>query len=74
MLRASLLLSTLVLVSGLTATGIAMADSSGAGKSATTHVGVTLPNQVCASGPMPDPQDCYPPNRQGKRGLEHHAG
>jgi hypothetical protein len=73
MIRASTLLPAFILAFGLATAGVAMAGQSNSSSATPTHARVNVSNEVCASGSMPDPQDCYPPNREAKRGLVQHG-
>jgi hypothetical protein len=76
MIRPSTFLPAFVIAFGLATFSVAMADqsSSSSSNNATPgHPSVTTANSVCASSSVPDPQDCYPPDRQGKRALIKHS-
>jgi hypothetical protein len=77
MLRPSALLPILVAAVGVGTFGVAMAQSSldGSGNAASAQpAAVHSAYSVCTSNGAPDPQDCYPPNRQGKRNFSGHTG
>ena len=75
MIRPLTLLPVLVVAFGVVTFGVAMAqsNSNGSNNAASTTPSVKSTYCVCASSAAPDPQDCYPANRQGKRDLIDHS-
>lgn len=73
MIRASTLIPAFLLTAGLAMSGYAMAQPSNDGPATPGHASVALASNDCVGNSQPDPQDCYPPNRQGKREFIRHS-
>jgi len=73
MFRASTLIPAFLLTAGLAISGFAMAQPSNDSLASLGHTTIAVASNDCAGNSQPDPQDCYPPNRQGKRDLIRHS-
>ncbi|QEX18682.1 hypothetical protein FRZ44_39920 [Hypericibacter terrae] len=73
MIRASTLIPAFLLSAGLAMSGYAMAQPSNDDVATPLHATIALAANDCVGNSQPDPQDCYPPNRQGKREFIRHS-
>jgi hypothetical protein len=73
MIRTSTLIPAFLLAAGLAFSGYAATQASNDNPASPGHATVAVASNDCVGNSQPDPQDCYPPNRQGKRDLFKHS-
>jgi hypothetical protein len=73
MIRTSTLIPAFLLAAGLAMSGYAATQAANDHLAALGQTTTAVASNNCVGNSQPDPQDCYPPNRQGKRDLLKHS-